>query len=144
MKVKLTEAAKQVIVKDAESTYPHECCGFMYGTEEDERIVTLAVEVNNTREENRERRFEISPLDYMKAERYADENGWILLGVYHSHPEHPAIASEHDLKRAVPYFSYVIASVMKGKVVNILSWRLNDAGQFEEEKVIVETEGSII
>ena len=75
----------------------------------------------------------ISPLDYMKAEEYADNNNLILLGVYHSHPEHPAIPSEHDLKVAMPYFSYVIVSVKKKKAVDFRSWRLSN-GRFEEEK----------
>lgn len=133
--VQITPEAIEVITKDAESTYPYECCGFMYGTDDEQRLVTLAIPVENTKEENKERRFEISPLEYMRAERYADENDLILLGVYHSHPKHPAIPSEHDLRQAVPYFSYVITSVMEGKVAVTTSWRLNDSGQFEEEKV---------
>ena len=39
-----------------------------------------------------------------------------LLGVYHSHPQHPAIASEHDLRSAQPFFSYVIYSVIDPRV----------------------------
>ena len=140
MEVIVTESAKLIIEDDAQKTYPHECCGFMYGKEENgTRIITRAEPVNNTKEENRERRFEISPLDYMKAEEYADNNGLILLGVYHSHPEHPAIPSEHDLKVAMPYFSYVIVSVKKAKVVDFRSWKLS-AGKFEEEKVVFKEE----
>ncbi len=132
----ITENARKVILKDAEQTYPHECCGFFYGTDEDTRTVLEAIPVENTKEENRERRFEISAKDYLKAEQYADEKGLTLLGVYHSHPEHPAIPSEHDLRQALPYFSYIIVSVKKAKTVNVLSWKLNDQGRFAEEKVI--------
>lgn len=132
----LTEDARKVIIKDAESTYPHECCGFFYGTDDNKRTVTEAIPVVNTKEENRERRFEISAIDYMKAEQYADENGLTLLGVYHSHPEHAAIPSEHDLRQALPYFSYIIVSVKKAKTAAVLSWKLNDQGRFEQETVI--------
>lgn len=135
----LTEEARAVIVRDAEQTYPHECCGFLYGSDDNQRLITLAVEVDNRKEENRERRFEIAAQDYIKAEEFADNNDLTLLGVYHSHPEHPAIPSEHDLRQALPYFSYIIASVKSNKVVKILSWRLNDEGRFEEEKVIEQT-----
>ena len=135
----LNKAAKAVIFDDSEQTHPHECCGFLYGTDVDNRIITEAIPVVNTRTENRERRFEISPLEYMKAEAYADDNDLTLLGVYHSHPEHPAIASVHDLKQAMPYFSYVITSVKSAKVVDVKSWKLNDAGQFIEEKVLEQT-----
>ncbi len=134
MSIKLEAQAREVLVADALTTYPHECCGFLYGQEEgNERVFTEAVEVNNTRDENRERRFEISALDYMKAEQYADENGLTLLGVYHSHPDHPAIPSEYDLRHALPYFSYIIASIRRGKLSSIYSWRLDDKGKFEQE-----------
>jgi len=136
MKLNITKEAQQVIVKDAEQSYPYECCGFLYGTEAgDERIVKIAKEVVNDKTENKESRFEISAIDYMKAERFADENNLILLGVYHSHPNHPAVPSEHDLKQALPFFSYIIVSVIKNKVNNILSWRLNEKGKFSEEKI---------
>ena len=72
----------------------------------------------------------------MKAERFALENDLTLLGVYHSHPNHPAIPSEHDLKQAVPYFSYLIASIYDGKFKEITSWQLNEESkQFKEEPI---------
>ena len=135
-KLILTENARKVILEDAEKTYPHGCCGFFYGNDDDERVVLEARPVENTKEENRERRFEISAKDYLQAEQYADENDLTLLGVYHSHPEHPAIPSEHDLRQALPYFSYIIVSVKKAKTVNVLSWKLNDQGRFAEETVV--------
>ena len=137
MPLKIEIQAQAIIIKDGEHTYPHECCGFLYGHEDgDKRVITQAIEVNNTKEENRERRFEISSFDYMKAETYADEQGIILLGVYHSHPDHPAIPSEHDLKQALPYFSYIIASIKKGYLDKLTSWRLDEAGQFVQEEII--------
>ncbi len=136
MKLTITTEAKQTIIKDAEQSYPYECCGFLFGSEEGElRNISIAKEVLNTKEENKERRFEISAVDYMKAERFADDNKLTLLGVYHSHPDHPAVPSEHDLKQALPFFSYVIVSVKKSKTDNILSWRLNEKGKFTEEKI---------
>lgn len=133
--IKLHEAAERVIETDALNTYPHECCGFLYGTDNGERVITEAVIVDNTREENRERRFEISAQDYMKAELYADENDLTLLGVYHSHPDHPAVPSEYDLRHALPYFSYIIISIRKRKVAALNSWRLDENGQFQQEGV---------
>lgn len=133
--IKLHEAAEHVIETDALKTYPHECCGFLYGTDNGERVITEAIIVDNTREENRERRFEISAQDYMKAELYADDNNLTLLGVYHSHPDHPAVPSEYDLRHALPYFSYIIISIKKGKVAALNSWRLDDNGQFQQEGV---------
>jgi len=136
MTLKVFEEANKVMQQDAEATYPNECCGFFYGQEGDDRSVTEAIPVQNSKEGDQRRRFEISPLDYMKAERYAAENGLSLLGVYHSHPDHPARPSEHDLKQAVPYFSYIIYSIREGKMADVTSWRLNEKGaEFEEEKI---------
>ncbi len=120
--------------------FPDECCGFLYGKETDtKRIIEQAIPVLNSKDGDKKRRFEISPLDYMKAEQYAILQNTTLLGVYHSHPQHPAIASEHDLAQAMPYFSYVILSVMDGKIADTKSWQLNEENtQFAEETIVDE------
>jgi len=115
--------------------YPDECCGFLYGTEQTDssRMITKILEVNNSKTGDKRRRFEISGKDYMLAEKFALENDTLLLGIYHSHPNHPAIPSEHDRVAALPYFSYVILSITPGTIDHIRSWQLNDLSQFEEE-----------
>jgi len=121
----------------AVGTFPYECCGFFYGKEEEDiRTIEQAVPVTNSKEGDQRRRFEVSPLDYMKAERYATEHDTTLLGIYHSHPNHPAKPSVHDLKQAVPFFSYIIVSVMEGTVATTTSWQLNEQGEFEEELIL--------
>lgn len=135
----LAPEAEQYILQQLEADFPNEGCGFFYGTEENEgqlRYVLLAEAVINSKEGDQRRRFEISPLDYMKAEKKALELGLNLLGIYHSHPNHPAIPSIHDLKQAVPYFSYIILSVQEGQAAELTSWRLNEErGEFEAEEV---------
>lgn len=134
MSLLLHTEAKAVIEADARACFPDECCGFFYGRKEGgHRIVTQAKPVINAKEGDKRRRFEINPLDYMKAERYAIEHGLELLGVYHSHPLHPAVPSEHDREVAFPEFSYIIASVQPESVDDITSWRLNEARQFDRE-----------
>jgi proteasome lid subunit RPN8/RPN11 len=127
-------SAESVMRTHAEQDFPNECVGFFYGQDTAEgRKITLARPIINSKEGDQRRRFEVSPIDYMKAEQYALINDLTLLGVYHSHPQHPAIPSEHDLLQALPFFSYVILSVMDGQIDHIRSWRLSEAGQFEEE-----------
>lgn len=128
---------RQLMVDDALNTFPDECCGFLFGREEHDgtrQIIDILV-VDNAKEGDKTRRFEISPQDYMTAELHALENDWTLLGIYHSHPKHPAIPSEHDRKAAQPYFSYVIISVIDESTIEFRSWLLNDEQQFEEEKI---------
>ncbi|MEK7258113.1 MAG: M67 family metallopeptidase [Bacteroidota bacterium] len=136
--IALSEKAVEIINLHALDAFPFECCGFLYGDEKDGRFISLAVPSLNSKEGDQRRRFEISPLDYMRAEQFARENNTTLLGVYHSHPNHPAIASEHDLAVAMPYFSYVIVSVTEWQVLDLKSWKLKDDQRiFEEEEVLV-------
>ena len=122
--------------KDALQSFPDECCGFLFGNEiGEERTVARVLVVNNSKEGDKRRRFEISSKDYLNAERFADENGLQLLGVYHSHPNHPAVPSEHDRVAAQPFFSYIIISVKENEIDGIRSWQLNEQFQFEEEKI---------
>ena len=119
----------------AVSIFPDECCGFFYGAEQPDgvRRISTIREVNNAKPGDKRRRFEIAGKDYMQAERFAAENDLQLLGIYHSHPGHPAVPSEHDRVAAQPYFSYIIIAVMQGRIDHIRSWRLNEELQFEEE-----------
>ncbi|WP_420581427.1 M67 family metallopeptidase [Reichenbachiella sp.] len=120
--------------RHALSDFPNECVGFFYGQSEgNTKTVTEYGPLENSKEGDQRRRFEVNPLDYMKAEQYALANQLELLGIYHSHPLHPAVPSEHDLKQAVPFFSYIIASVNETKVEKTTSWQLNEENKFEEE-----------
>ena len=130
-----TDTVLEAITQHARQDYPNECCGFLLGTEGELRSFTDYIIVDNSKEGDQRKRFEISGKDYMKAEREAALRGLDLLGIYHSHPDHPAIPSRHDHKQAVPFFSYVILSVRKGQLSKYTSWQLNDAGDFEREHI---------
>jgi proteasome lid subunit RPN8/RPN11 len=132
----LSEEARAVMAQDAVGSFPDECCGFLFGAEDAVRRVTLARPVDNSKEGDRRRRFEISPDDYRRAELFAVQNDLTLLGVYHSHPLHPAIASEHDRLAALPWFSYVILSVFGDEIRDVKSWQLDDERRFHEEHIL--------
>ena len=140
MNLSVNKEAYDGMIAHAEETFPYECVGFFYGIENAEnRQILVALGVKNNKKGDQRRRFEVDPHDYLYAEQFAEKNGLTLLGIYHSHPNHPAIPSEHDLKQAVPYFSYIIISVLEGRTDIVRSWQLNiDTNQFEEEKIEVE------
>jgi len=80
----------------------------------------------------------ILPKDVLKAERYAREKKLDLVGYYHSHPDDVAIPSQYDLDHALPVWSYVIASVIKGRVDDIRSWEMeNDRSRFNNEVILI-------
>jgi proteasome lid subunit RPN8/RPN11 len=124
-----------------EEAYPEEGAGFLLGTDETLRSVEAILALSNAREdEARHNRYLIEPKDYVKAEIEADRLGLKLIGVFHSHPDHPNHPSEFDRDWAQPFFSYVITSVDSGKAIESKSWRLlGDRSQFEEEKIKITT-----
>ncbi len=119
------------------NSYPQEGAGFLFGADDTPRTVQSILSLSNAREEAaRHNRYLITPVDYLKAELEADQLGLKLIGVFHSHPDHPNRPSEFDREWAQPFFSYVITSVESGKAVESRSWRLlEDRSRFEEEEI---------
>ncbi len=122
-----------------EQAYPEEGAGFLLGAHADNgtRAVTEIFPLSNAREETaRHNRYLVTPEEYLKAELAADSLGLSLIGVFHSHPDHPNRPSEFDREWAQPFFSYIITSVQSGKAVESRSWRLSeDRSKFEEEGI---------
>jgi len=125
------------IHRNAEEAYPEEGAGFLLGADGDARHVTEIFALPNAREETaRQNRYLITPEDYLKAELAAERLGLGLIGVFHSHPDHPNRPSEYDREWAQPFFSYIITSVNEGKAIESRSWRLSeDRSKFEEEEI---------
>jgi len=135
----LTEELLTQIQVNGEQAYPDEGAGFLLGAFSDNgtRTVKAIFPLANSREdEARHNRYLMTPEDYLKAELEADRLGLSLIGVFHSHPDHPNRPSEFDREWAQPFFSYVITSVQAGKAVESRSWRLiEDRSKFEEEEI---------
>lgn len=116
-----------------------EHCGFLFGVDYARyRGITHVMSVKNVALTNKTRTYAIASKDYIKAEAFALEHNIQLLGVFHSHPNCPPIPSAYDQTAAHPFFSYMILSVMAGKVDRIRSWRLNDHNVFAEEFFLTE------
>jgi len=128
------------IHKHGEDAYPEEGAGFLLGIDGEVRRVMALKPLPNSREEGaRHNRYLISAKDYLAGEAEAERLSLTLLGVFHSHPDHPNQPSEYDREWAQPFFSYVITNIEKGKAVASRSWRLlEDRSNFVEEKITVE------
>jgi proteasome lid subunit RPN8/RPN11 len=87
--------------------------------------------------EDRFRRYVIDPLELLHADDEARDRGLDLIGIYHSHPNHPAAPSEFDRSRATPWYSYVILSIVDRKPREIAAWRFDDSTKrFEPEELL--------
>jgi proteasome lid subunit RPN8/RPN11 len=100
---------------EARASYPDEACGFLLSAEGDSdgprRTVSSALPAPNEFDGERRRRFVISPTALRLAEETAAVRGEVVVGFYHSHPDHPAIPSAFDAEHAWPWYTYLVVSV---------------------------------
>ena len=134
----ISPATLSQLQQHGEASYPEEGAGLILGLDTGGRkLVTKLIMLDNTRETGaRHNRYQLKPEDYLLAETEAAKLGVDVLGVFHSHPDHPDQPSEFDREWALPAFAYIITSVNGGKAAGSRSWRLseNRAG-FEEEPI---------
>lgn len=137
MALKIGHGDVKHIHDHAKETYPEECSGVMVGMDTgDMKVVVDIWRAENTHEDERSRRFLIDPKEYIAFEKRADEKDMDILGVYHSHPDHPAEPSEYDRDHAWPGWSYIIASVSGEEIKDMRSWLLKgDRSGYDEEKI---------
>lgn len=140
----MDEAAFQAVAAHCAEGYPHEVCGLLVGRAEGDGVkrIVRAERAKNLNTERAHDRYELDPMDWLRVDRSLDGTDLAIVGVYHSHPDHPARPSQTDLERAWPALSYLIVSVEKGTPTTARSWVLNEAaGRFEEETVRLEPGG---
>ncbi len=131
------------IAQEGAAAYPNECCGILYGRDARQsgttrRIVERLEPVANAFEAGEQfHRFSISPQTLMNAEKSAADQGQLVLGFYHSHPDHPARPSQYDLDHSWPFYSYLIVSVMQGQPDAMTCWVLDDqAKEFRQQEIV--------
>ena len=134
--IELPAAIVDGIRRHGAETYPEECCGGLLGERRDgvdgAVRVLRAERIENRRAEERSRRYTIDPLDYLRLERLADRAGLGVVGIYHSHPDHPPVPSEFDREHAWPNLHYLIVAVDAGRAGDFACWVLNEnRGAFE-------------
>jgi proteasome lid subunit RPN8/RPN11 len=131
------------IEAEGAAAYPNECCGILYGRDVardgiTRRVVDRIEPVKNEFEPGEQyHRFLITPQTLMQAEKTAGDENRLVLGFYHSHPDHPARPSQYDLDHAWPFYSYVIVSIAKGEAEVMTCWVLDEATeQFRQQEII--------
>ena len=108
----------------AKKAYPSECCGFLVGkkSEKGEIEITEIREAPNQFQGQKAVHFQIDPLYIYQVEQEIEALCLEIVGVYHSHPDCPAILSKEDEKYMVPGLEYVIMSVKNGEIVDVKSY----------------------
>ena len=141
MMIKIPVDIMEQIQSNGEEAYPEEGAGLILGYEEQStRIVKALLFLENAREDGaRHNRYLITAEDMLQGEIEAAKQDLSIIGVFHSHPDHPNLPSEFDREYAIPWYSYLITSVNAGKAASSRSWRLEDdrEGFLEEDIEIV-------
>ena len=128
------------ITTHLQAAYPSEGAGLLLGNANgDSKIAKSVLPFANKFESGEQyHRYLITAQDMLKGETEAEKLGLDVIGVFHSHPDHPAQASEYDREHALPWYSYLIVSVQNGQAAQARCWVLaDDRGKFIEEEVEV-------
>ncbi|MEM7725144.1 MAG: M67 family metallopeptidase [Cyanobacteria bacterium P01_A01_bin.45] len=154
--IEISQQHLQNIYNQAENTYPQECCGIIIGhRQENTKIVVKIIctenvwnsdesvnfpseDVTLNQKMGKTRRYAIAPLDMLQAQKSARDRNMDIIGIYHSHPDYQAIPSEFDRNCAWQEYSYIIVSVIQGKIDDIQSWVLDENHQFQKENIKLE------
>ncbi|MGF1567294.1 MAG: Mov34/MPN/PAD-1 family protein [Nodosilinea sp.] len=160
MAIHLSQTHQDTITEAAVAAYPKECCGLVLGqitppgagqNDDDQRHVSDVISLANawipavteytdpdgseTRSLGQWDRYWIDPVAMLAVQRSARQRNLAIVGVYHSHPDYPAVPSECDRRLAWPVYSYLIVSVRAGVAVDVQSWRLDQGQQFQSEPI---------
>ncbi len=137
----LTNELHDEIKAHGVKAYPLEGCGLLLGRVENGRNVVEAIfPTANTwpLEAEKPVRFRISADEMLQAELTAMRQDLEVIGIFHSHPDHPPVASPRDLAWATwPGYSYLITQIRQGEATLSQSWQLlPDRSGFVEEEVV--------
>ena len=125
MDLKILPSELEKLYVHAQQGYPYEVVGILAGNREKQEVQRVQSLVNE-RADSARNRYAVSALVMMRAEQAVEAEGLEVVGYYHSHPDHPAQYSDFDREHALPNMSYLIVSVVQGKVEDTRCWRLTE------------------
>ena len=90
-----------------------------------------------------EDRYDLDPADMLRADRDARARGLDVVGVWHSHPDHPARPSQFDTDRAWAGWVYVIVATQSGGAGDTNAFALEaEGGAFAQLRLVVEEQAA--
>ena len=134
--IRLPEEIRDQIRKHALEAYPAESCGLLFGRirgEEAKILRALSVD-NRCEDDSRNTHYRMDPLTIHKLEQSFEEEGLLLIGFYHSHPDHAGLASKEDIREMIPKQIYLIQSVRNGSCSELSAWIKITEGETDDEQ----------
>lgn len=115
--------------------YPHETCGLLVGTNGGAPVRVHRIhEARNLATGRLRDRYTLDPEGFLAADSEARRDGLDIIGIWHTHPDHPARPSATDRDAAWPGYTYLILNVHPGGVGDVTAWRL-DGSEFVPQPV---------
>jgi proteasome lid subunit RPN8/RPN11 len=127
--IRFTPESWQHFQKFAEEAYPFEGCGLLLGPIAREKVAQKIVRLRNVlRDEGRGRfDFTFSPKEFMEAQIAAERENLDVVGIYHTHPDHPPRPSVTDESQPMlAGWINVIAGVHGGTFKEAKAWWRED------------------
>ena len=129
--IRLPKELSDEMVRHAREEYPRECCGMLAG---EHSVISKLFKIKNIAQRIDE--YELDPLEQVHAFEEIDRLSLKLLGVYHSHPDHPCYPSRLDIHQAFyPDTLFFIISISDFQQPRIRSFKMH-AGKVYEEEII--------
>ena len=132
--LRLDRASFDAICELAYREYPLEMCGLIAGAPGTETAAAFYPCHNDAESA---KIYTVNPLDFMRAEDAADDEGWEINGVVHSHTHSEPYPSPTDVASVVDEaWHYVIVS-LKRDAPELRSYRIVDGAIAEEPVELV-------
>jgi proteasome lid subunit RPN8/RPN11 len=134
----ISDSLLSTLATHLEAAYPNEGAGLLLGAAVNgSKEVRAILPLENRWEGNEQHhRFLLTAQDMLAGEREAARRGLDIIGIFHSHPDHPAEPSGFDRDWALPWYSYIITTVEGGHAVRHRSWLLrDDRSAYDEEDI---------
>ena len=136
--VQITQELIDEMVAHAKDDLPNECCGILAGPS---GSVEKAYRMPNV--EASPFRFSMDPMELIKVDSEAGDNGWDLLAIYHSHTGSEAYPSDTDVRIAGgtaalwPDVRYVLVSLMDMESPVVRIFQISEGAVTEEPLEVV-------
>ena len=141
--VKILKSVYDEIKNHAERGYPNEVCGLLIGRD---GKIDMFKEGRNLNRERARDRYELDPLSYIEADDEARAKGDRIIGIYHSHPDHPSLPSHFDREIASVDYVYIMLSIRNGRFHEGRAWILRGKDKdslFKEETLEVISDSEV-
>ena len=128
--LRIAQSMLRRLVDAAEAAYPEEACALLVGElglGDCRRVGRIELAANVA--DDRRSRFEVDPGLRIGLMRELRGGGDRIVGVWHSHPDHPALPSATDRAMAYePDLVWLITAVNSGQALQTAAFAVNDYG----------------